>query len=405
MQVRNRFIKKEIVKHLYFNKFLSITALSSILNKSIPIILKIVNELVEEGFVIETGFAPSTGGRRAVMYSLKAGLQYIIAVSMDQFVTIIALMDANNTVIGTIEKIDLPLAKTENALDVLKKSIKDFIDKSSVSKENIIGIGIGMPGFIDSGKGLNYSFLESGNKSICDIISEETDLPAFIDNDSSLVALAELKFGASVSRQNAMVINIGWGVGLGIILNSKLYRGQNGFAGEFSHISLFNNNKLCSCGKMGCLETETSLWVIVEKARQGLTDGRTSILKDQILNVNVETAFELIVKAAQKGDQFAIELISKAAYEIGRGVSILIHLLNPEVIILSGRGALAGKLWKAPMQQAINEYSIPRLAASTEIEISPLDHRAELIGAAALVMENFENIDLKHPKHILSLYE
>ncbi len=403
--MRNRFIKKEIVKHLYFNKFLSIAALSTILNKSIPIILREVNELIDEGLVVETGFAPSTGGRRAVMYSIKEGLKYIVAVSMDQFVTRIALMDVTNKISGTVETIELPLAKNGDALSSLKNHIKDFTTKSTVSKESIIGIGIGMPGFIDSQKGLNYSFLDSGDKSICDIISEATGLPVFIDNDSSIVALAELKFGAAISKQNAMVINIGWGVGLGLILNSKLYRGQNGFAGEFSHISLFSNNKLCSCGKMGCLETESSLLVIVEKARQGLRDGRTSILKDQLSEADIETAFELIVKAAQKGDQFAIELISKAAYEIGRGVSILIHLLNPEVIILSGRGALAGKLWKAPMQQATNEYSIPRLAASTEIEISSLNLQAELIGAAALVMENFENIDLKYPKHVLSLYE
>jgi len=403
MEMRNRLIKKEILKLLYFNKYLSIASLSSSLNKSVPIILKIVSELIKEGLVVETGYAPSTGGRRAVMYSLKTGLQYIIAVSMDQFVTRIALMDINNTIIGNIQKIALPLAKNDSALQVLTDAINDFINDSGISKEKIIGIGIGMPGFIDAKKGLNYSFLESG-KSICDSIAEVTDIPVFIDNDSSLVALAELKFGCGKNKENAMVLNIGWGVGLGMILNSKLYRGENGFAGEFSHISLFSNNKLCSCGKMGCLETETSLLIVVEKAKQGLIDGRTSVLKDQISDVDIETAFQLIVNAAKKGDQFAIELISKAAYEIGRGVSILIHLLNPELIILSGRGALAGKLWKAPMQQAINEYSIPRLAAHTEIEISPLKHESELIGAASLVMENFENIELKNVNTALSIH-
>jgi predicted NBD/HSP70 family sugar kinase len=404
MEVRNKLIKKEILKLLYFNKYLSIAALSSSLNKSIPLILKIVGELIEEGVVIETGYAPSTGGRRAVKYSLKKGLQYIVAVSMDQFVTRIGLMDIDNSIIGDIQKIDLALAKNEDALRLLIAAIDDFIKASAISKEKIIGIGIAMPGFIDAKKGINYSFLES-NKSICDLVHEATNIPAFIDNDSSLVALAELKFGVGMNKKNAMVINIGWGVGLGMILNSKLYRGENGFAGEFSHISLFSNNKLCSCGKMGCLETETSLLIIVEKAKQGLSDGRTSVLKDKISDVDIETAFETIVNAAKKGDQFAIELISKAAYEIGRGVSILIHLLNPELIILSGRGAVAGKLWRAPMQQAINEYSIPRLAAHTEIEISPLEHQSELIGAASLVMENLENISSKVLESALNIYQ
>jgi glucokinase-like ROK family protein len=403
--MKSNLVKKEIIKQLYFNKSISITALSVNIGKSIPITLKITKELIDKGLVIETGFAPSTGGRKPVMYALKPDLQYIVAVAMDQLITRIAIMDTCNTILGTVEKFEIPLAKTENTLNLLTKRIDDFIKGLDIPKNKIIGIGIGMPGFIDAKKGLNYSFLESENKSICDVISQTTNLPVFIDNDSSLIALAELKFGAALNKKNAMIINMGWGIGLGMILNSKLYRGENGFAGEFSHISLFSNGKLCSCGKMGCLETETSLLVIVEKARQGLTNGRTSVLKDQIYNVDIETAFELIVKAAQKGDQFAIELISKAAYEIGRGVSILIHLLNPEVIILSGRGSLAGKLWKAPIQQAINEYSIPSLAAHTEIEISSLGHQAELIGAAALVMENFENIDAKKSKHTLSLYE
>lgn len=402
--MRNSNFKKEILKHLYFKGYDSISTLSLVFNKSIPIILKTVNELIEEGFVVETGFAPSTGGRRAIMYSLKKDLTYIVAVSTDQFITRIALINMENVVTGEVARFDIPLAKNGHALKQLTSAIEIFIQHSGVLKDKIIGIGIGMPGFIDAKKGLNYSFLET-ETSICDSILEATGLPVFIDNDSSLVALAELKFGAAKNKANAMVINIGWGVGLGMILNEKLYRGQNGFAGEFSHISLFSNNKLCSCGKMGCLETETSLMVIIEKAKQGLTEGRTSILKEQVFNVDVETAFELIVRAAKKGDQFAIELISKAAYEIGRGVSILIHLLNPEVIILSGRGALAGKLWKAPMQQAINEYSIPSLAAHTEIEISTLEHEAELVGAAALVMENLEAINFKNSKTEINIYQ
>lgn len=401
--MRNSNFRKEILKHLYFNSYESVSVLSNVFNKSIPLILKTINELIEEGFVVETGFAPSTGGRRAAMYSLKKDL-YTIAVAMDQFVTRIALMNMENAVVDEIVKLDLPLAKNDDALNQLVSAIETFIQNLEISKDKIIGIGIGMPGFIDAKKGLNYSFLNT-DKSICNIVKEVTGLPVFIDNDSSLIALAELKFGAAKNKTNAMVINIGWGVGLGIILNTGLYRGENGFAGEFSHISLFSNNKLCSCGKMGCLETETSLSVIIEKAQQGLTAGRTSVLKNQLFNVDAETAFEFIVGAAKSGDQFAIELISKAAYEIGRGVSILIHLLNPELIILSGRGALAGKLWKVPMQQAINEYSIPRLATNTEIEISSMNYQAELIGAAALVMENAEAINLTMPKAALKMYQ
>ena len=103
--------------------------------------------------------------------------------------------------------------------------------------------------------------------------------------------------------------------------------------------------------------------------------------------------------AAVAGDKFAVELLSEAAYNIGRGVAILIHILNPELIVLSGRGSVAGKIWKTPIQQAINEHCIPRISENT-IEISPLGYEAEFIGAAALVMENFDSLEIRRNKFL-----
>jgi len=214
-------------------------------------------------------------------------------------------------------------------------------------------------------------------------------LPVFIDNDSSLIALAEYYFGGARAEKNAMVINIGWGIGLGLILNGELFRGHEGFAGEFSHIPLFLNGKLCWCGKVGCLETETSLLLIIEQARSGLSSGRLSRLKS-LPAEDLELSFDSIIKAVEDGDQFAIELFSKAGYNIGKGIAILIHLLNPQKIILSGRGSSAGQIWLAPIQQALNEHCIPRLLQGIDIEISTIGTMAELIGAAAFVMERYE---------------
>ncbi len=355
---------------------------------------RLVNDLVEEGYVLEKGLAPSTGGRRPITYSLKPDILYILSIAMDQHVTRLVVMDMQNHFVTGVKKVQLPLQNNLHALQSLVAEIRIFIAESRIPKEKMAGIGIGMPGFVDVNKGVNYSFLLAGGKNIKKIIAEQVGIPVFIDNDSSLIALAELKFGAARDKSNAMVINFGWGVGLGLILHKQLFRGHNGFAGEFSHIPLFQNGKLCSCGKTGCLETESSLLVIIEKARQGLQAGRRSSLKLEGLE-NVETANECLSQAAQNGDQFAIELFSETVYTIGKGVAILIHLLNPEIIVLSGRGATAGFVLQAPIQRALNEHCIPRLAAGTTLEISNLGHDAELIGAACLVMENLEKVSIK----------
>jgi predicted NBD/HSP70 family sugar kinase len=388
--------KRRIIKHLYFGNMLSCADLSDKINKSIPLTTKMLGKLMEEGLVTETGYAASTGGRRPVMYSLKQDVMYVVSVAMDQLVTQIAILDMQNRSITDIELFELPLTKNPNAPVALAEKINEIITRSGIPKNKIAGVGIGMPGFVNAVKGINYTFLETEGYTITQYITAKVKLPVFIDNDSRLIALAELKFGAARDKKNALVINVGWGVGLGMILEGELFRGHDGFAGEFSHIPLFLNNKLCSCGKSGCLETETSLLIVIEKASKGLKSGKLSMLKEKELGADhPEKAFQIIVAAASKGDKFAVEILSEAGYNIGRGVAILIHLLNPESVILSGRGSSAGKIWQAPIQQALNEHCIPRLSVNTEIEVSALGYKAELTGAAALVMENYEKEDIK----------
>ncbi len=169
-----------------------------------------------------------------------------------------------------------------------------------------------MPGFVDVSKGINHSFLKVSEGNIVTYLESHIGLPVLIDNDSSLIALAELRLGAAHNRQNVMVINISWGIGLGLILKGELFRGYNGFAGEFSHIPVFMNNKMCSCGKSGCLETEASLLILAEKAITELQQGKISLLKD-LPRDRVEETVQAIIEAAIKGDKFAVGLFLKQA--------------------------------------------------------------------------------------------
>ena len=380
--------KRKVIKELCFGNILSAQEISFRIEKSLPLTTRILNELVKEEICAESGYASSTGGRRPLMYSLVAEKMYVISVAMDQLVTRIAIIDLQNCDVSSLKKYDLILPQNQHALSSLVKHIKEFIEGSGIEKEKIVGVGIGMPGFVDVDKGINYSFMDNKKMSIPEYIEQAVGVPVFMDNDSSLIALTELKLGSVRNRKNALIINLGWGVGLGMIINGKLFRGNNGFAGEFSHIPLFDNNKLCSCGKSGCLETEASMLVVLEKAKEELSKGRVSIIKK--ISDDVEEASADIIDAALKGDQLAVELLSRTTYNIGRGIAILIHILNPELVVISGRGALAGNMLLPPIQQAVNKYCIPRLAAYTEIVVSSFGNNAELIGAAALVVENYD---------------
>ena len=387
--VKSAELKNIIIKRLYFDKALSCAELSEILDKSIPSVSKAVNELIEEGFVVEQGYAPSSGGRRPLMYALLPSAMYIVTVAMDQLSTRIQMVDLLNNPVADIALNELKLFANPHALSTLIDYINDYISATGIAKDKIAGIGIGMPGFIDAAEGINYTYLDSAGQSLTQLISAQTGIPAYIENDSSLIALAEQKFGIAKNHKDVMVINLGWGIGLGMIINGEIYRGHNGFAGEFSHIPLSEDGALCTCGKRGCLEAEASMLVVAEKAVKGIKKGHISSLKhtDKDQSKLVGNA---IMEAANNGDQFAIELLSDAGYKIGKALAILIHIMNPESIVLSGRGAIVGKILLAPIQQALNKYCIPRLVSSTELLISDLGFNAELIGTAVLVMENFD---------------
>ena len=387
--VKSIELKNVIIKRLYFDKALSCADMSDLFDKSVPSISKAVNELIDEGYVVEQGYAPSSGGRRPLMYALKQQAMYILTVAMDQLSTRIQMVDWLNNPVSETMMTELELFNNPGALTALIDHINNYIIKTGIPKDKIAGIGIGMPGFINAKEGINYTHLDIGGQSLTQLIKLKTGVPTYIDNDSSLIALAEQKFGIAKNQKDVMVINLGWGIGLGMIINGEIYRGHNGFAGELSHIPLSEDGTLCTCGKRGCLEAEASMLVVAEKAIKGIKKGYISSLQ----NANKDESKlvgDAIMEAANMGDQFAVELLSDAGYKIGKALAILIHIMNPASVVLSGRGAIVGKILLAPIQQALNKYCIPRLANGTELLISDLGFNAELTGTAVLVMENFD---------------
>ncbi|RYZ96432.1 MAG: ROK family protein, partial [Sphingobacteriaceae bacterium] len=192
------------------------------------------------------------------------------------------------------------------------------------------------------------------------------------------------RFGAARQTKNSLVINMSWGVGLGMVLDDKIFRGHNGFAGEFSHISLFANGRLCACGKQGCLETEASGWALTRMVKEKILEGSSSILVEK-MNGKGEIQMEDVIKAANNDDVLAIELIAKIGDNIGRGIALLINIFNPELVILGGSLAQTGEYIRLPIKSAINKYSLSLVNNDTQLKLSQLGKRAGIIGACLLV--------------------
>ena len=212
--------------------------------------------------------------------------------------------------------------------------------------------------------------------------------PVYILNDAKSACLAEFRFGQANQKKNVLVISMDWGVGLGIIIDGKMHHGTSGFAGEFGHIPLIEDGLLCHCGKRGCLETEASGMALSRKVREGLEAGESSILGQFSKKDLEQMEPEKIIAAANKGDQFAINLLSEIGKNLGKGLAVLIQIFNPELIILEGKFSEAKQFITIPIQQSINTYCMAQLREKTQVSLSDLGQDSVLLGAVAAVMEN-----------------
>lgn len=378
----------EILKNLYYQPMQPIAEIANSLSKSIPSVTKQLNELLTKNIIIEKGYAASTGGRKAIQYMLNENLEFIIiSVSIDQFYTAITSSNLKADVIATQDNIAIDL-REPNAADNILEALGQFLSANQIDMRLVLGIGISMPGFVNADTGFNESYNDNSPLyNIREQVERKFHIPSVIDNDSRCVAWAEKKFGAAQESSHALVINLNWGVGLGILINDGIFKGTSGFAGEFSHIPLSDALTLCSCGKRGCLEVEASLSAAIRNIEQDIKQGAYSIY-DKLTNT-YHNKVEAMIEAAQIGDQVAINNIGKVGYLLGKGISTLIHILNPSKIVISGRGAGIGHILAPHIQVAVNEYSIPKIAKETSLCISTLHKRAQQLGTTALVIEKF----------------
>lgn len=383
-------MEKEILKNLYFDTALSIAELVKKLSKSTPSITKVINHLLQEKIIIECGFAESTGGRRPLQFALNPSLNfYILTISADQYFSTFTLTDLGQNTIA--EHRDIPLElQSDNSSDLLLSEVERILASSAITLDRLIGIGLSMPGFVNSELGVNESYpITHPLYKIKNKIEKKYKVATVIENDSRCIALAEKEFGLAKNIENSLIINLNWGVGLGIIINGVIFKGESGFAGEFSHIPLSDNNTLCSCGKRGCLEVEASLNAAIRNTENDIEKNEYSIYSTFVKsNLN---KIDALIEASNVGDQIAINNLGKIGYMLGKGISTLIHILNPKQIIVSGRGAELGRILNPQIQIAINEFCIPEIAKTTQIQMSELNKHAQVKGTAAIVAENHIN--------------
>ena len=360
--------KKAIIGFLYRMGELSKPEICRLTNVTTPTVSRMIEELIDEGWVIDRGCGNSIGGKRPHVFSLNPDAAYILGVDIGREYLRVAIFNLKNEPIeGILEYSSILEEQDDEAtLRYVREKIDETIGRLNVDRAKIKVAGFALPGLIDR-EGTSYTYLTYEQPGIKGILEEMLQIPVFIDNDSNVMAMAEHTFGVAKDVNNVLCVSVNECIGLGMILNSKLYRGGIGMAGEFGHICISGLEASCHCGKIGCLETVSSGRAIENVAGKPLQE---------------------ISEAARKDDISAIDLLHRAGEKLGEGIATMIHLFNPDMVVIGGEIVQAGDLMLVPVQQAINKYALARMRGHCELKMSNLGVYSAILGTLMMVMEH-----------------
>lgn len=281
----------------------------------------------------------------------------------------------------------------EATLERIVEACREVIDSAQAAPADVLGVGIGLPGIMDSATGICFwspNFPHWKDVPIGPRVSEALRLPVFILNDAKCAALGELVFGAGRGVRNMVLITLGTGIGGAFVVDGRLLLGPNGSIGEVGHHTVDPGGRRCGCGNFGCWEAMCARDAIIERAERKLQAGRASRLRE--LTARGEITPEAVSRAAAEGDPLAREVLEETGFWLGVGVANLINMLNPERFVIGGGIAQAGDLLLEPMRRTVNSRAVPLQRRTAQIVPAELGDQAGVMGAAVLVLDRLENI-------------
>lgn len=392
-------IRNSIMQHIMQHGSFMVSEIASATGFSLTTVAKYVSEMTSARLLIETDrICLHTKGRRTVRYGIQPeACPYYMGVDMRAFELNIGLMDFVGNPVRIERHTDFRLENTHNAFDEVCHRIQRFVATlDGIAPERIAGININIPGRVNSRTGTSattFNFEETVDTPLTDILNERLGMRAFIENDTKAMAYGAYMAGLNKQYDNLLYINIGWGLGLGIIIDGKLCHGKDGYSGEFGHIHTYNNNILCHCGKTGCIETEVSGRAIQRKLIERIQSGEASLLASKTKRGEIVTTAD-IIDAVEKEDPLCIELIMQAGSELGHHIAGLINLFNPEVIVIGGNLSRAEPCYfLQPIELAVRKYSLKLMSQNVPIITHPNGSDAAVLGACLIArsrMTEFE---------------
>lgn len=372
-------------------------------------VTNIVDELLESGLVRETERAPDRApvrprvGRRPVYLEINPDARYAIGVDLARNAVSGAVINLEGATVTSVREPTGALV-SDTLIEQVRHVVRQLLNElTPEQRARVVGAGIGAPGALSIRSGRFLPPPSYGNWDEIDLrheIERAIGIPTTIDNNANTATLAELWFGAGSGMRNFVLLNLGTGVGAGLVLDGDLYRGEHDLAAEIGHVSIAMDGARCACGNSGCLEMYVSVPRVLAAARAAVETGEPTLLRktssSDALSPFREIALGDLFEAATAGDSLAVRVIGDVARFLAAGIVNIINTLDPEVVFIGRELAAAGDLLLEPVRHEVRQRVLPILRPTVRIEAATLAN-APVVGAGVLALQQFYEAPLPRP--------
>jgi predicted NBD/HSP70 family sugar kinase len=348
--------------------------LSRITGLSRSTVSAIVDDLIDGNLVREVGAGDSRGGRRPTLLEFNDDANALVGVEMGASHVAVFVTNLRAKVRTHKERKHPVVTEPASTMKLIEELIDEALAEARLRPRELLGIGVAVPCPLDlrNPEHLCPQLMPAWDGiAVTGTLARRYGCAVAMDNDANLGALAEAAFGAGQDATDLIYLKVASGIGAGLLLNGRLYRGTGGLAGELGHFLVDPNGLVCRCGNRGCLETLAATGALVELLGRSHGDDMT-----------VQRMLDL----ARAGDVGCRRVIADAGRAIGRAISMLINMLNPELVVVGGDLAAAGDLLLDGVRDSIARAALPSAAEAAEVVTGVLGERAQVLGAIALVI-------------------
>jgi predicted NBD/HSP70 family sugar kinase len=320
---------------------------------------------------------------RAVRAVTSQGGGVFIGIHFGVRATTVGVADAAGT-IEVVRKQPSLVGSPARSLAAARVLVSDALAEAGVARGRVKVVGATVPGLVDQETGVCVLAPNLGwhDFPLRSALSDELEAPVAINNVAQAAAVAEGRVGAARRARSYVWIHVGSGVGSGIVIDGKLFFGRRGFSGEIGHCPVVYPGSPCGCGRLGCLETVASAKAIVRAAEGAVAAGEPTVLAE----LPPPLSSTSVAAAAREGDPVARRILGEASEHLGRGISYLLNVLNPEMVVLGGAIAQAGETLVGPVRASVARHSL--LPGGVAVVPSTLGNRAELSGAVFMAIDS-----------------